>query len=101
MFACGLADQKGHVPCVDEVKVFEQILFEAVEAGHLLACLLAHVASNPLVLVSQIRKRFTYTRATIQLRVRNNSKISGSQQDYLDGKSGSPQIYLVVHMAQI
>ena len=27
---------------------------------------------------------------------RNNTKISGSQQDYLVGKSGSPQIYLVV-----
>ena len=29
-------------------------------------------------------------------RDRNNSTISGSQQDYLVGKSGSPQIYLVV-----
>ena len=29
-------------------------------------------------------------------RGRNNSRISGSQQDYLVGKSGSPQIYLVV-----
>ena len=27
---------------------------------------------------------------------RNNSKIPGSQQDYLVGKSGSLQIYLVV-----
>ena len=27
---------------------------------------------------------------------RNNSNISGSQQDYLYGKSGSPQIYVVV-----
>jgi len=61
MFACGLANQKGHVACVDKVKVFEQILFESVEAGHFLACLLAHIASNPLVLVSQIRRCFTYT----------------------------------------
>ena len=30
------------------------------------------------------------------VRGRNNSSISGSQQDYLVGKSGSPQIYLVV-----
>ena len=30
------------------------------------------------------------------VRGRNKSKISGSQQDYLVGKSGSPQIYLVV-----
>ena len=30
------------------------------------------------------------------VRSRNNSRISGSQQDYLVGKSGSPQIYLVV-----
>ena len=29
-------------------------------------------------------------------RGRNNSKTSGSQQDYLVGKSGSPQIYVVV-----
>ena len=29
-------------------------------------------------------------------RGRNNFNISGSQQDYLVGKSGSPQIYLVV-----
>ena len=29
-------------------------------------------------------------------RSRNNSKMSGSQQDYLVGKSGSPQIYVVV-----
>ena len=29
-------------------------------------------------------------------RGRNNSTISGSQQDYLVGKSGSPQICLVV-----
>ena len=29
-------------------------------------------------------------------RGRNNSNISGSQQDYLVVKSGSPQIYLVV-----
>ena len=29
------------------------------------------------------------------IRGRNNSRISGSQQDYLVGKSGSPQIYLV------
>ena len=29
-------------------------------------------------------------------RGRNNSKMSGSQQDYLVGKSGSPQIYVVV-----
>ena len=29
-------------------------------------------------------------------RGRNNSRISGSQQDYLVGKSGSPEIYLVV-----
>ena len=34
-----------------------------------------------------------YTR---QNRGRNNSNITGSQQDYLVGKSGSPQIYLVV-----
>ena len=27
---------------------------------------------------------------------RNNSKVPGSQQDYLVGKSGSPQIYVVV-----
>ena len=32
----------------------------------------------------------------VPLRGRNNSRISGSQQDYLVGKSGSPQIYLVV-----
>ena len=29
-------------------------------------------------------------------RGRNNSNISGSQQDYLVEKSGSPQIYLMV-----
>ena len=27
---------------------------------------------------------------------RNNSKMSGSQQDYLVGKSGSPPIFVVV-----
>ena len=32
----------------------------------------------------------------IYFRGRNNSTISGSQPDYLVGKSGSPQIYLVV-----
>ena len=31
----------------------------------------------------------------IYYRGRNNSKFSGCQQDYLVGKSGSPQIYLV------
>ena len=30
-----------------------------------------------------------------KVRGRNNYKISGSQQDYLVGKSGSPQIYVV------
>ena len=30
------------------------------------------------------------------VRGRNNSKFSGSQQDYLVGKCGSPYIYLVV-----
>ena len=33
---------------------------------------------------------------TIKPTGRNISNISGSQQDYLVGKSGSPQIYLVV-----
>ena len=36
------------------------------------------------------------TRVHAISRGRNNSKFSGSQQDYLVGKSGSPQIYLVV-----
>ena len=34
--------------------------------------------------------------AVVNGRGRNNSKIFGSQQDYLVGKSGSPQIYLAV-----
>ena len=29
-------------------------------------------------------------------RGRNNNKMSGSQQDYFVGKSGSPQIYVIV-----
>ena len=33
---------------------------------------------------------------TMTIRGRNNSKISGTQLDYLVGKSGSPQIYVVV-----
>ena len=36
----------------------------------------------------------------ISARSRNNSKMSGSQQDYLAGKSGSPQIYVVIIWAR-
>ena len=32
--------------------------------------------------------------ARVESRGRNNSNISGGQQDYLVGKSGSPQIYM-------
>ena len=51
---------------------------------------------NGLCVIESWYFHFRWMKSSVYYRGRNNSRISGSQQDYLVGKSGSPQIYLVV-----
>ena len=58
-------------------------------------CLLADRYRPTQEVTGQTRRDLIINVSSI-IRGRNNSKISGSQQDYLVGKSGSPQICVVV-----
>ena len=57
---------------------------------------LARVRVGRVLPARPIRRLLNTRQQSDYYRGRNNSKIPGSQQDYLVGKSSSPQTYLVV-----